>query len=514
MGFLLGIDVGTSGVKTCLFRMDGSLQAAASADYPLLQPKPGWAEQHPEDWWRAVKHTIQDIIRKAGIRPADIAGIGLSGQMHGLVLLDRSGNVLRPAIIWCDQRTQAEVEWMEEKIGRDAIIRMTANPPLPNFTATKLLWVREHEPQVYENIAKVLLPKDYIRYKLTGEWATEVSDASGTLLLDVAHRQWSRDMLRHLDIRPEWLPAVYESHEISGRVSAGAAQETGLARGTPVAGGGGDQAAGAVGNGIVRTGIVSGTIGTSGVVFACTDKIVTDPKGRLHSFCHAVPGKWHVMGVTQAAGGSLQWFRNQFGDVERNAASFLQKDPYELFSEEAEHAPVGSEGLLFLPYLMGERTPHLDPFAKGAFVGITARHAKNHFIRAVMEGVAYSLLDSIELMKALDMDISHIRASGGGARSRVWRQIMADIFNREVDTVEANEGPAFGAALLAGVGIGVYGSVEEACEAAVRTADRLLPVAAHVPVYQKYYAVYRRLYGDLRESMHLLHKLVEEGEQG
>ncbi|MGI6187726.1 MAG: FGGY family carbohydrate kinase, partial [Brevibacillus sp.] len=260
MGFLLGIDVGTSGVKTCLFRMDGSLQAAASADYPLLQPKPGWAEQHPEDWWRAVKHTIQDIIRKAGIRPADIAGIGLSGQMHGLVLLDRSGNVLRPAIIWCDQRTQAEVEWMEEKIGRDAIIRMTANPPLPNFTATKLLWVREHEPQVYENIAKVLLPKDYIRYKLTGEWATEVSDASGTLLLDVAHRQWSRDMLRHLDIRPEWLPAVYESHEISGRVSAGAAQETGLAQGTPVAGGGGDQAAGAVGNGIVRTGIVSGTI--------------------------------------------------------------------------------------------------------------------------------------------------------------------------------------------------------------------------------------------------------------
>ncbi|MFM1655123.1 xylulokinase [Brevibacillus sp. B_LB10_24] len=512
MGYLLGIDVGTSGVKTCLFHLDGLLAAAASADYPLMQPKPGWAEQHPDDWWQAVKTTIQEIMGRTGIQATEIAGIGLSGQMHGLVLLDQAGKVLRPAIIWCDQRTQPEAEWMRKKLGQEEIIRLTANPPLPNFTATKLLWVRKHEPHLYEKVAKVLLPKDYIRYKLTGEFATEVSDASGTLLLDVAARRWSREMAQSLEIRLEWLPRVYESYEISGRISGIAAQETGLAAGIPVAGGGGDQAAGAVGNGIVKSGIVSGSLGTSGVVFAYTDEIVTDAQGRLHSFCHAVPGKWHVMGVTQAAGGSLQWFRNQFGALETSVAPFLQKDPYEFFSEEANLAPAGSEGLLFLPYLMGERTPHLDPAAKGAFVGITARHQRQHFIRAVMEGVAYSLLDSMGLMRELGIEISHLRASGGGARSRVWRQIMADIFNCEVRTVEANEGPAFGAALLAGVGTGVFNSVEEACAAAIRTADQLHPVPAHVSVYQYYYPVYRKLYGDLKESFGLLHALVGKGE--
>lgn len=513
MGYLLGIDVGTSGVKTCLFRADGSLVAASSSDYPLLQPKPGWAEQHPEQWWEAVIRTIAEIISQAAIAPTSITGIGLSGQMHGLVLLDKNGNVLRPALIWCDQRTQAEAEWIEEKIGRDNVIHYTANPPLPNFTATKLLWVKKHEPHIYEKIAKVLLPKDYIRYKLTGDFATEVSDASGTLWLDVSRRQWSPEMLGHLDMQAEWLPDVYESYYVSGSVSEQAAQQTGLVRGTPVAGGGGDQAAGAVGNGIVRSGIASATIGTSGVVFAFTDEIVIDPKGRLHSFCHAVPGKWHLMGVTQAAGGSLQWFRNQFGDLERSMASFLRKDVYQLLSEEAERVPAGSEGLLFLPYLMGERTPHLDPFAKGAFVGITSRHEKNHFVRSLMEGVTYSLLDSLELMKELSIDIAHVHASGGGARSRIWRQMMADIFNCEIRTVEANEGPAFGAALLAGVGTGVYNSVEEACEATIRTADTLLPTAAHVPVYQAYYSVYRKLYGDLKESAHQLHKLVVKEEQ-
>lgn len=508
MSFLLGIDIGTSGTKTCLFREDGDLVSSALAEYPMYQPKPGWAEQHPEDWWQAVRESVGRILSETGISGKEIRGIGLSGQMHGLVLLDREGKVLRPAIIWCDQRTEAQAKGMEERIGRERIIEYTANPPLPNFTAVKLMWVKEREPEVFGRIHRVLLPKDYIRYKLTGEFATEVSDASGTLLLDVANRKWSGEMIRHLGIQRDWLPRLYESHEVTGTVHAPGAEATGLAAGTPVVGGGGDQAAGAVGNGIVRPGVVSAVIGTSGVVFAFSEQVKVDAGGRLHTFCHAVPGKWHVMGVTQAAGGSLQWFRNQFGDAERNVADLLNKDPYELFSEQAALVEPGSEGLLFLPYLMGERTPHLDPAAKGVFFGITSRHRKNHFIRAVMEGVAYSLADSLSILRELGLKVSEVRVSGGGARSPLWRQIIADVFGCDVYSVRANEGPAFGAALLAGVGTGLFASVEEACEQTIRVEEKSHPLGENRAVYDRYYRLYRKLYQDLKEDFRLVHRLV------
>ncbi len=508
MSYLLGIDIGTSGTKTCLFRYDGSLVASALEEYPLSQPKPGWAEQDPNQWWQAVCESIGSILASSRITAAEIKGIGLSGQMHGLVLLDANGKVLRPSIIWCDQRTEAQAKWMEETIGREKIIKETANPPLPNFTATKLQWVREHEPEVYAQVHKVLLPKDYIRYRLTGEFATEVSDASGTLFLDVAKRAWSDEILKALEVNPSWLPKVYESYEISGTVSETAAAQTGLFKGTSVAGGAGDQAAGAVGNGIVENGIISATIGTSGVVFAYSEEVKIDLEGRLHSFCHAVPNKWHVMGVTQAAGGSLQWFRNQFGQLERAMAQALNKDPYELFSAQAEQIAPGSEGLIFLPYLMGERTPHLDSAAKGNFFGVTARHEKAHFIRSIMEGVSYSLADCLRLIDELGIEVNQVRASGGGAKSPVWRQIMADTMNQNVYTIEANEGPAFGVALLAGVGIGVYNSVDEACQQTVRLAQNSQPIDQNVAIYNDYYQVYQRLYKHLKDEFRVVHDLV------
>lgn len=510
MAYLLGIDIGTSGTKTCLFAYDGTLITSSLSDYPLFQPKIGWAEQRPEDWWSAVRYTIKDVLFKSGVPAQDITGIGLSGQMHGLVLLGKNGEVLRPSIIWCDQRTEEQSKKLEEQLGLEKIIQYTANPPLVNFTATKLLWVKEKEPQIYEQIGKVLLPKDYIRYKLTGEFATEVSDASGTLFLDVSARKWSEEMLHALGIDKDWLPKVYESYEVSGCIQAKVAEDTGLREGTPVVGGGGDQAAGAVGNGIVNTGIGSATLGTSGVIFASTDELSTDRQGRLHSFCHAVPGKWHVMGVTQAAGGSLQWFRNQFGQLEKDLGQTLNTDPYELFSLQAAQVGEGSEGLIFLPYLMGERTPHLDSAAKGVFFGISSRHTKNHFVRAIMEGVAFSLQDGISLLSDLGIETSEIRASGGGAKSAVWRQILTDVFNQNVVTIEANEGPAFGAALLAGVGTKVYGSVEEACRQTIRLSSRLKPIEAHVKTYGKYYQVYKKLYLDLKQEFRLLNDLLNE----
>ncbi|WP_413306623.1 xylulokinase [Bacillus sp. 1P10SD] len=508
MGYLLGIDIGTSGTKTCLFRYDGELVTSAYAEYPMLQPQVGWAEQHPEDWWNATKQTIQMIFKQAKIKASSIRGIGLSGQMHGLVLVDRNGTVLRPAIIWCDQRTGQQVEWMRDSIGTEKIIELTSNTPLPNYTATKLLWVRDNEPTIYEKIHKVLLPKDYIRYKLTQEFATEVSDASGTLLLDVASRKWSSKMVTLLGIENDWLPEVRESNQISGTVSKLAEIETGLAEGTAVVGGAGDQAAGAVGNGIVHAGVISATIGTSGVVFASTDEIKKDSLGRLHSFCHAVPGKWHVMGVTQAAGGSLQWFRNHFGLSEMEHAKSLQKDVYDIFSEKAMDVKPGSEGLVFLPYLMGERTPHLDSYAKGTFIGITTRHGKEHFIRSIMEGVAFSLKDCLSLIDDLKIPNTEIRLSGGGAKSLVWRQIFADVFNQKIHRIHANEGPAFGAALLAGVGTNIYSSVEEACSQTVKYYDAVEPTQEFVERYEDYYTIYKELYFNLYETFSSLHKLA------
>ncbi|MGE5623636.1 MAG: xylulokinase, partial [Methanocella sp.] len=502
-GYLLGIDVGTSGTKTAVFAFDGALVAAATAEYPLSQPQPGWAEQDPEDWWQAVATGVRTALslarERAGVEPGDVAGLGLSGQMHGAVLLDHQFQVIRPAIIWCDQRSTEQCHRIDDRLGRDKVIALTGNPALPNFTATKVLWVRDHEPENYARIGHVLLPKDYIRWRLTGELATEVSDASGTLFLDVAGRRWSAEMLAGLDIPREWLPSVHESPVITGLVSRAAAEATGLPQGLPVVGGGGDQAAGAVGNGIVEEGIVSSTIGTSGVVFAFTPEIKADPEGRLHSFCHAVPGKWHVMGVTQAAGGSLQWFRNHLGQAEVEVARLARRDPYELLAEEAATVPPGADGLVFLPYLMGERTPHLDSQAKGVFFGLTSRHTKAHLVRAVMEGVAFSLRDCLSLIEDLGIRVDAVRLSGGGARSPLWRQIQADVFGKEVSLVSSVEGPAFGVALLAGVGTGVYPSVEAACRATIRRVDEAQPDPAARPRYQQAYALYRRLYPALRD---------------
>lgn len=500
MAYLLGIDIGTSGTKTVLFNEMGDTIASAIGEYPLYQPHIGWAEQEPEDWWQATVDTIKQVLDTSGVNPADIKGIGLSGQMHGMVLLNKEGNVLRSSIIWCDQRTQEECHKITEIIGKERLIEITANPALTGFTASKVMWVKNHQPDIFEKIYKILLPKDYIRYKLTGEFATEVSDASGMQFLDVPKRTWSGEILNKLGLDYKWMPAVYESQEVSGKVTKKVAQLTGLAPGTPVVGGGGDQAAGAVGNGIVKPGVISSTIGTSGVVFAHMDEVNIDPRGRVHTFCHAVPNTWHVMGVTQGAGLSLQWMRNNFGAAERELAEFLDIDPYELMTKEAQKAAPGCEGLIYLPYLMGERTPHLDPYAKGVFFGLSAKHGRNEMIRTVMEGVAYSLRDCLEIIKGMGVSVSEVRASGGGGKSSLWRQMQADIFNNPITTINSSEGPALGAALLAGVGTEVYNSVPEACEAAIKTISVQQPIEANVNVYDKYYEVYKELYHALKDS--------------
>ena len=500
MQYLLGVDIGTSGTKTVLFDGKGNTVTSALEEYPLYQPHIGWAEQDPEDWWKAVADTIARVVKSSGVNPSDIKGLGLSGQMHGMVLLDRDAQVLRPSIIWCDQRTQVECDQITEIIGRERLVEITANPALTGFTASKVMWVKNHQPDIFNRIDKILLPKDYIRFKLTGVFATEVSDASGTQFLDIPKRKWSHEVLDKLGIHPDWMPEVYESQEISGKISGEAARLTGLSQGTPVAGGGGDQAAGAIGNGIVRPGILSSTIGTSGVVFASMDAVHIDPKGRLQTFCHAIPDTWHVMGVTQGAGLSLQWMRNNFGGMERELAGYMGVDPYYLMDREAEVAQPGCEGLIYLPYLMGERAPHLDPYARGVFFGLTARHGRREMIRSVMEGVSYSLRDCMEIIKEMDIPAEEVRASGGGARSPLWRQMQADIFNTPIAVTNSKEGPALGAALLAGVGAGIYPSVPEACEAAIQVTGVQNPIGENVPIYGKYYEVYRDLYKALKDS--------------
>ncbi len=500
MIYLLGVDIGTSGTKTVLFDVEGNTVASALSEYPLYQPHIGWAEQDPEDWWRATVETISSVIKKSGVNPSDIKGVGLSGQMHGMVLLNREGRVLRPSIIWCDQRTQAECDQITEIVGRKRLIEITANPALTGFTASKVMWVKNHQPDLFNQIYKILLPKDYVRYRLTGVFATEVSDASGTQFLDVPKRKWSEDLLNLLGIDPAWMPEVYESQEVSGTISSEAARLTGLSEGTPVVGGGGDQAAGAVGNGIVRQGVISSTIGTSGVVFAHMDDISIDPEGRVHTFCHAVPDKWHVMGVTQGAGLSLQWLRNNFGGMEKDLAAHMDIDPYQLMDKQAEKAKPGCDGLIYLPYLMGERTPHLDPYARGVFFGLTASHGRREMIRAVMEGVAYSLRDCLEIIRGMNVSITEVRASGGGGRSPLWRQMQADIFNNPIATINSAEGPALGVALLAGVGAGVYKSVTEACDTAIKVVSVQEPIKENVPVYDKYYEIYGELYRALKNS--------------
>jgi xylulokinase len=508
----LGIDVGTSGTKTLAIDERGTILAQASSEYPCDHPRPGWSEQHPHLWWEATRKTIGQVLGSGRFAAKDVAGIGLSGQMHGSVFLDASGEVIRPALLWNDQRTADECHEIEQKAGgREALVRLVANPALTGFTAPKLLWVRKHEPKNWDKVHQVLLPKDYVRYKLTGTYATEVSDASGTLMLDVANRCWSRELLSRLEIDPALLPPCYESFEISGKVSEQGSKATGLPVGVPVVGGGGDQPAGAVGNGIVRQGVVSATMGTSGVVFAHADSLGFDPLGRLQRGCHAVPGAWHVMGVVLSAGGSFQWFRNELGKAEVAATKTKGEDPYFLLTDEAALAGPGAEGLFFLPYLTGERTPHFDPDAKGAWVGLTVRHGRPHMIRSVLEGATFAMRDSLELIREMGVAIEQVRVSGGGARNALWRKIQADIYGCDVHTLNSSEGPAFGVALLAQVGTGGFESVPEACDATIRSVDSTVVDPRAVAFYNRAYAIYRQLYLDLRNSFKTIGKLVSEG---
>ena len=489
--YLLGIDVGTSGSKALLIDDAGTVVAEATTEYPMATPRPLWAEQDPTDWWRATVTSIRQVLRK--IDPADIAGIGLTGQMHGLVLLDRRGEVLRPCIMWNDQRTGAQCRAITEQVGAGRLLDLIGNPVLPGFTAPKIIWVRENEPDVYRQIAHVLLPKDYLRYRLTGAFQTEVSDASGTALLDVRRRAWSTELLSALDLPSAWLPDCHESVMVSAQISREAAAETGLRAGTPVVGGGGDQAAQAVGSGIVQEGLVSATLGTSGVVFASSDQYRREPNGLLHAFCHAVPNRWHLMGVMLSAAGSFRWLRDAIAEADVLAARQAGVDVYERLTAQAEAAPAGSEGLIFLPYLSGERTPHPDPEARGVYFGLTLRHGKPHLIRSVLEGVAFGLRDSLELMRSLGLRIEQVRASGGGARSPLWRQILADVFQTEIVLVNVTEGAAYGAALLAGVGAEVFRDVTEACGQTIQVTESIEP-GPNRTAYAEYYELFRALY--------------------
>jgi xylulokinase len=505
----LGIDIGTSGTKTLAIDERGTILASASAEYPSSHPRPGWSEQDPGLWWEATQKTLQAVLAAGKFAAADVAGIGLSGQMHGSVFLDEAGDVIRPALLWNDQRTAKECREIEDRAGcREALVRMVANPALTGFTAPKLLWVRKQEPGNWDRVRQVLLPKDYIRYRLTGTFATEVSDASGTLLLDVANRRWSRELLGKLDLDAALLPPCFESPEVSGRVSASGSRATGILQGTPVVGGGGDQPAGAVGNGIVRQGVVSATMGTSGVVFAHADQLGFDPLGRLQRGCHAVPGAWHVMGVVLSAGGSFQWFRNELGKAEVAMAKQQEIDPYFLLTAEAALAGPGAEGLFFLPYLTGERTPHFDPDAKGGWIGLTVRHGRPHMIRALLEGATFAMRDSLELIREMGAAISQIRVSGGGARNALWRQIQADIYGGDVHTLNSSEGPAFGVALLAQVGTGGFSSVPEACDATIRTVESTAVDPKVKRFYDQAYAIYQKLYRDLHHSFRSISDLV------
>jgi len=495
----LGIDVGTGGTRALVMDAQGNLVASASAEHQhFASPRPGWAEQDPRDWWKACGDAVRKALQSSGVRAEDVGCVGFSGQMHGAVLLDGSDDVVRPALIWCDQRSEAQCVELEKVFGRDTLIKLTCNPPLTNFTLTKFLWVRDTEPQLWDRVRHVMLPKDYVRFRLTGERAIDMADASGTLLLDVANRRWSKEVLTKTGIDQNLLPALFESPEVCGNVSAAGAEATGLRHGTLVVAGAGDQAAGAVGMGIARVGAVSATIGTSGVVFASTDRPAMDPVGRLHTFCHAIPGRWHVMGVTQAAGLSLRWYRDNFGAASPGMQKKDGRDPYDVFAEEAASAPAGCEGAIWAPYLMGERTPHLDPNARGALVGLTASHTRAHVIRAILEGVAFSLKDTFTIFEEMNVPVTAIRLGGGGARSSLWRQIQADVYAHEVEIVAAEEGAAYGAAILAGTGAKEWSSVEQACDAIVRVAKRVVPNQKDSATMQNAYQTYRKVYPALR----------------
>ncbi len=507
--YVIGVDIGTSGTKTILFDETGDVIASATVEYPLYHPHNGYAEQDPTDWWDATVRTIQSVMAQSGVPADSVKGVGLSGQMHGLVMLDAQNEVIRRSIIWCDQRTAKECEEITQKVGARRLIEITANPALTGFTASKILWVKNHEPENYAKCRHILLPKDYIRFMLTGEYATEVSDASGMQLLDIPRRCWSDEVLEKLEIDKNLLGTVYESPEVTGRITKEASLLTGLAEGTIVVGGAGDNAAAAVGTGVVRDGKAFTTIGTSGVVFAHTSDIAIDPKGRVHTFCCAVPGCWHVMGVTQGAGLSLKWFRDNFCGAEQETAVQMGVDPYYLMDKEADTVPVGANRLLYLPYMMGERTPHLDPDARGVFFGLTAMHTKKDMLRAILEGVSYSLRDCIEIFREMDISVDDMMACGGGGTSPLWRQMLADLYACPVKTSASKEGPSLGVALLAMVGAGIYPTVQAACDAVIREDKVQPPCEENIPQYEKYYQMYRSLYPALKDSYKALAALGE-----
>jgi xylulokinase len=493
--YFLGIDVSTTATKALISDDIGNVLAVASAEYPFETPRPLWSEQHPGLWWQGAKTAIRAVLQQSGIDPAQIGGVGLTGQMHGLVLLDEAGNVLRPAILWNDQRTQLQCDEIHRRIGKARFIQITGNVALTGFTAPKILWVKENEPEVYARVRHILLPKDYVRYCLTGEYAMDKADGAGTVLMDLRQRDWSEEVLAALDIPRDWMPPLYEGPEITGKITPEAARATGLKAGTPIMAGGGDQAAQAVGVGAVKEGIVALTLGTSGVVFATTDGPFIEPEGRLHAFCHSVPGRWHLMGVMLSAAGSLRWYRD----------TFVPGVTYDDLLAPAQDIPAGADGLLFLPYLTGERTPYPDPLARGAFVGLTVRHGMAHCTRAVLEGVAFGLKDSFELMKSVGLgSINQVRVSGGGAKSPLWRQILADVFETELVTVNTTEGAAYGAALLAGVGAGKWPDVETACEVGIRVMGSTLPNQGQVNTYRSIYPLYRDLYPALKKTFERL----------
>ena len=490
MSYLLGLDISTTSAKALVIDATGNVIAVANSPQPISQPQPLWSEQDPADWWDGIVKSIRSALAKSGLRGQDISAIGLTGQMHGLVLLDGQGSVLRPAILWNDQRTQAQCDLMTEVIGAGRLLELTGNPALTGFTAPKLLWVRDQEPDIYALAEQVLLPKDYIRYKLTDVYATDLAGASGTSLLNVAERAWSQEVLDALDIPADWLPPVHEGTQITSRISAAAAAATGLRAGTPVVGGGGDQAAGAIGMGCVSPDKIGVTVGTSGVVFAPLGSYAYEPQGRLHAFCHALPDTWHFMGVMLSAAGSLQWYKD----------SFAADMDYDSLLAEAAQIPAGSEGLFFLPYLTGERSPHPDPLARGAFIGITSRHERGHMTRAVLEGVAFGLKDSFTLIDQVGLPEEYeIRISGGGAKSPVWQGIIADVLGAPLVNVNTTEGGAYGAAVLAAVAAGCFDDVASACKAMIQTGEQVA-TGADQAIYAERYEIYQSLYPTLQQT--------------
>jgi xylulokinase len=509
--FLLGVDLGTTGVKVLLLPTHLGLgnggEVEVTVEYPLSFPRPGWSEQNPEDWWEGAAKAIRSVLNRAGVDGTRIAGLALSGQMHGATLLDGHGAVLRPCILWNDQRSAPQCVEITDQVGLPQLLEWVGNPALAGFTAPKLLWVREHEPDVYARIATVLLPKDYINFRLTGQVATDYSDASGTLLFDVANRRWSDEMLIACAISREILPDALPSTAVVGQITAEAARITGLAAGTPVISGGADNACAAVGAGIIAAGDVLTSLGTSGTVVAPEARPQIDPRGRLHTFCHAVPDTWYLMGVVLSAGGSLRWFRDTLAADVRARAEAEQRDAYDLLTEEAEHVPAGSERLIFLPYLTGERTPHGDAFARGVFFGLSPVHSRGHLFRSVLEGVTFALADSVAIMRDLGMEVGTVKATGGGARNPMWRQILADVFEAPVLLAHANAGPALGAAVLAAVGIGMFASVSEATYHLAPAERELSPRADLARLYRSYHAQYDSLYPRLEENFESLAKL-------